>query len=59
MLAIDKYGNDKADALACAGADTHVAPSAIIEDVAWRLLQASSLQRMFIAIMKARFDDNG
>ena len=59
VQAIDKLGNDAADALACDGADLHIVPEAISDDAAWRLSQAISMQRMFIAIMKARFDDHG
>ena len=56
---IDKYGNDAADALACAGADMHAVPSAIVEDFGWRYSQAATTQRMMVAILEARFQDAG
>ena len=59
VMEIDKIGNDGADALACAGADMHLVPPAIIDDAGWRVKQAMTTQRMMIAIVKARFEDHG
>ena len=56
VLEIDKYGNDKADNLACVGADAHRVPEQIIEEAAMRRSHATSLQRLMIDIVNARFD---
>ena len=54
VLACDKLGNDGADACACAGADQHAVPEALLRDVTFRQVAAKGVQRMMVEILRLR-----
>ena len=50
----DKYGNDAADTLACAGADTHVVPARVRRQARARTTLGVMVQAMMVDILEAR-----
>ena len=54
VLAEDKLGNDEADALATLAADSHAAPSALVQAAALRSAHAEATHKMMLRIISAR-----
>ena len=52
---LDKWGNDGADALAVRGAQSHRMSDSIVQSAKLRKLAVKSVQKMMIAVLKARF----
>ena len=50
----DKYGDDEADRLACAGADAHAAEAVAVRQACYRMRLAWAVQYMMLAILDAR-----
>ena len=56
FLPIDKWGNDGADALAVAWAETHAVPDEIVALCKQRAKMARATHSMMLQILKARAD---
>ena len=54
MQPIDKWGNDGADELAVAGAQTHAPPCDVVKQCERRVRAAHATQSMMLRILKAR-----
>ena len=54
VLPIDKWGNDGADACACAGADRHAVPDSVLRVFAFRNIAATGTHKMMIEILRRR-----
>ena len=53
--AVDKWGNDGADALAVQGAEMHRVPAHVVQSARARKTSAKIVQGMMVAVLKARF----
>ena len=54
VRAQDKYGNDAADRLACAGADVHATPAGVLRQARARTTLGVAVQAMMVNILEAR-----
>ena len=54
VLAIEKFGNDGADELACIGADIHAAPAGLVSMATQRRVDATRVQKMMLEILAER-----